>query len=59
MTRSAHAKTGYPDAESQDWILGTDEKTKIAAVVIPSGSGFEAYPDFLCVESPWPDPLPA
>jgi len=54
MTRGMHAGLGYPEAADQAWILGNDRTTEIKAVVTKTGSGFTAWPDWMCEPTPWP-----
>jgi len=54
LTRAVHAEAGYPEAASQEWILGSDDATDVVAVVDESESGYFAWPDAICVSVPWP-----
>ncbi|MGC4175938.1 hypothetical protein [Demequina sp.] len=55
LTRWARGSMGYPNAAVQNWILGTDAETKIAADVFATEEGFQAQPDYFCVSVPWPE----
>jgi hypothetical protein len=56
MTRAEHVLAGYPESNVQTWVLGTDEITKVTAVVYEYGGVFEAAPDYICAEAPWASP---
>lgn len=54
LTRWERAAIGYPEAETQIWILGSDDETQITAMVNTKGGTVYAGPDMLCEPSPWP-----
>ena len=55
LTTWRPASAGYPDATRETWVVGTAEKVKITAIVVQTATGYESYPDALCVEGPWAD----
>jgi len=55
FTRAEQAAVGYVGSLTQTWILGTADETRVQAIVNVGPNGSVAWPDKMCVPSPWVD----